>query len=166
MVVCLTGLTSATSTAAESVDYLRQIKPILRHRCFACHGALKQNAELRLDTVALMIRGGESGPVISPGDPANSTLVKRVTASDIDERMPPEHEGEPLTAEQVELIGNWIAQGAVAPHDEQQEADPSDHWAFRPVVRPPLPTTDGSWGHNSIDAFLQHQHRRLGLIPL
>lgn len=165
VIVCLTGPATGTSTATETVDYVRQIKPILRQRCFACHGALKQNAELRLDTVALMIRGGESGPVISPGDPAKSTLVERITASDMDERMPPEHEGEPLTEEQVRLIRNWIAQGAVAPHDEQQDADPSDHWAFRPVVRPQLPTSDGSWGYNSMDSFLQHQHRRFGLIP-
>ncbi len=92
-------------------DYLTQVKPLLRERCFACHGALQQKAELRLDTQAAMVKGGESGSALAPGDPARSSLLTRVTASDPAERMPPEHEGEPLTEPQVALLRQWIEAG-------------------------------------------------------
>ena len=80
--------------------------------CYACHGAPKQESDLRLDTAALMIQGGALGAAIVPGDPQNgSLLLERVAATDASERMPPEHEGEPLSAEQIELFRRWIAAG-------------------------------------------------------
>ena len=61
---------------AEPVDYRRDIKPILHGRCFACHGALRQKAGLRLDAVQLIRQGGKSGPAIVPGKSAESLLCK------------------------------------------------------------------------------------------
>ena len=66
--VSLSSVLSHSVSADERVDYLKQIKPVLRERCFACHGALKQEAKLRLDTAALAIKGGESGAAIKPGE--------------------------------------------------------------------------------------------------
>jgi hypothetical protein len=83
-----------------AVDYLRDVKPILSTRCYACHGGLQQKAGLRLDTVELMLRGGDSGSVIVKNKPDESLLLERVATKDVDERMPPEFEGEPLTANQ------------------------------------------------------------------
>lgn len=152
--------------AQEPVDYLRQIKPILQHRCYACHGALKQEGGLRLDTAALAIKGGDSGAVMMPGELAdNSILLKRVAAQNADERMPPSEEGEALTAEQIELLHRWIAAGAKAPADEQPEADPSRHWAFQPIIRPALPMDSSTWCRTPIDAFLEQQHRKHGMTP-
>ena len=88
----LTLLVSSVSSslfADEQVNYSTQIKPVLIERCVACHGALKQEGGLRLDTAALAIKGGESGAAIMPGDADASLLLKRVTASDESERMPP-----------------------------------------------------------------------------
>jgi len=148
------------------VDYLKQIKPLLRERCFGCHGGLTQKSGLRLDTVGLMLRGGDSGAVITPGTPSESTLLQRVAATEVAERMPPEHEGEPLSPQQVKLIRNWIAIGAPAPDDEQPDADPKDHWAFRLIARPVIPTARSvPWIGNPIDAFLARQHEQHGLIP-
>ena len=62
------SINSHGRAADEPVDYLKQIRPILRERCIACHGSLKQEGGLRLDTAALAIKGGDSGPVIVPGD--------------------------------------------------------------------------------------------------
>ena len=76
-------------SAKDQIDYSQQIKPIFAKRCYACHGALKQEAGLRLDTAALAIRGGEAGPVIRLGDPEASVLIQRVTADDESEKMPP-----------------------------------------------------------------------------
>ena len=104
--------------AADAPDvYATQIKPLLRGRCFSCHGSLKQEAGLRLDTAVLMVAGGESGPAIVRQDAAKSLLLKRISATDIADRMPPEDEGEPLSAEQIALIRNWITAGATAPSE-------------------------------------------------
>jgi mono/diheme cytochrome c family protein len=119
-----------------SIDYLEQVKPLLRERCYACHGPLKQKAGLRLDTAALAIKGGDSGPAVKPGDVAGSLLLERVSAADPAERMPPEHEGERLSPAQIAELRDWIAAGASRPQDEQPEADPREHWAFRPISLP------------------------------
>jgi hypothetical protein len=160
-------LSSAGFAADDRVNYLTQIKPILRERCYACHGVLKQEGGLRLDTAALAIKGGESGAAVQPGDVAASLLLQRVSASDESERMPPE--GEPLTAGQIAALRNWISQKATAPADEQTERDPRDHWAFRTPVRPAVPKVELSadeaarWNRNPIDAFIAREHQARGL---
>ncbi|MCA9161145.1 MAG: DUF1549 domain-containing protein, partial [Planctomycetales bacterium] len=142
--------------------YSAQLKPLFRARCFSCHGALKQEAGLRLDSADLMVEAG----VLTRGDVSDSSIVARVTATDIDERMPPEHEGEPLTDEQVEMLSVWIAAGAPAPPEEQPEADPNSHWSFQPVVRPDVPIVENTtWGRNPIDAFIAQSHEQHGLKP-
>src|SRR5262245_60068628 len=120
--------------AGEDVDYMRQVKPLLKERCYACHGPLKQRAKLRLDTAASLRKGGTSGPAVEPGMPQRSLLLERVTAREESERMPPE--GKPLTPAEIAMLSAWIKQGAKAPADEKQEVDPRQHWAFVPPVRP------------------------------
>ncbi len=149
---------------AAAVDYLRDVKPVLKERCFACHGALEQESGLRVDTAELLRRGGDSGSALVAGDPAGSLLIERVADPDPASRMPPE--GEPLTAGQIEALTQWVAQGALSPADEEPEADPSLHWAFRPIVRPEVPArSDQSWGRNPIDALIASRHESLGLTP-
>lgn len=151
-------------SAKDQIDYSQQIKPIFAKRCYACHGALKQEAGLRLDTAALAIRGGEDGPVIRLGDPEASVLIQRVTAKDESERMPPI--GEALESDQIASLRAWIALKAIAPVDEKPESDPRDHWAFRPIVRPPVPkVSNAKWVRNPIDAFIARQHEKFGLKP-
>jgi mono/diheme cytochrome c family protein len=94
----LFAIAAAAPAVAAEPDYLRQVKPLLAGRCYACHGALKQEAGLRLDTAELMRKGGDSGPVAQPGKSAESSLIERVTHADPDTRMPPEGEGAPLSA--------------------------------------------------------------------
>ena len=65
-----------------SVDYVREVKPLLTARCTSCHGAIRQKAGLRLDTAELIRRGGESGPAVEPGQSGESLLIERVTAAD------------------------------------------------------------------------------------
>jgi Protein of unknown function (DUF1553)/Protein of unknown function (DUF1549)/Planctomycete cytochrome C len=157
---------AGVATAGGLNDYVTRVKPLLRTRCFACHGSLKQKAGLRVDTVGLMLRGGDSGPVVVKGRAKESLLLDRVSAGDPSERMPPEHEGEPLTALQVGLLRDWIAAGAPAPADERPEADPRDHWAFRPIVRPPVPRVErAGWVKNPIDAYIAQTYERRGLAP-
>ena len=151
---------------AGPVDYLKQVKPLLRERCYACHGPLKQKGGLRLDTAALAIKGGDTGPAVKPGEVAGSLLLERVSAADPAERMPPEKEGEPLSTAQIADLRNWIAAGASRPPDEKPEADPREHWAFRPIRRPAVPHVErGDWVQNPIDAFIARQHEQHGLVP-
>jgi Protein of unknown function (DUF1553)/Protein of unknown function (DUF1549)/Planctomycete cytochrome C len=155
----------ADAAAAERVDYLREVKPILAQKCFACHGALKQQSGLRLDAAATIRTGGDSGAAIMPGQPAESLLLQRMSATDVDTRMPPEGEGEPLDAKQLAVVKAWIEQGAVAP-DEPLPPDPREHWAFRTPIRPAIPEVKRTeWVRNPMDAFIAADHERQGLVP-
>jgi hypothetical protein len=158
-------LFAAGLRAEERVDYLRDIKPILKARCYACHGVLKQRSGLRLDTADLLKQGGDTGPVVVPGKADESMLILRVTASDRRRRMPPK--GEPLTAKQINSIRAWIEQGAPSPVAEKPEEDPTRHWAFQPPVRTTPPSVkDPSQVGNAIDAFLAAKRDAKGLTPL
>ncbi|MFO0868036.1 MAG: PSD1 and planctomycete cytochrome C domain-containing protein [Pirellulales bacterium] len=160
--VILCGL-AAVSTAAEPVDYLREIKPVLAAHCYACHGALKQEGGLRLDTVASLVRGGDSGPGLIRRQAAESRVWQRVSASG-EQRMPPPGEGEPLQPAQLARLREWIDGGAAGPAEEQPEANPLDHWAYRPRQRPPLPplAPTAAW-RGPVDAFLAEAQRRRGV---
>ncbi|HUP78777.1 MAG TPA: DUF1553 domain-containing protein [Pirellula sp.] len=151
------------------VDYVRDIKPILKARCYACHGALKQEAELRLDTGSLILRGGTSGPPIAVKAEEKSLLLARVSATDASQRMPPD--GEPLAAAQIDLLRVWVAQGATSPSDELPEEDTRRHWAFQVPTRPAIPLNSSSLesntsGFNPIDAFLMDNRQAVGVQPM
>ena len=159
---CLVAVWIVTSTA-QAVDYLREVKPLLKRRCFSCHGALKQKSKLRVDTAALMRKGGSEGPAIIPGDGSGSYLIEQLTA-DGDERMPPE--GEALTVKEIALLRDWIDAGASAPADEKPQPDPRDHWAFKAPVRPALPgVKNGGWVANPVDAFVLARLEQAKLKP-
>lgn len=164
----LTIVAFCTSGAfAEAPDddvYTHQIKPILRARCYACHGALKQAAGLRLDTGRAIREGSENGQIISADPIDSATLLARVTATDDDQRMPPQ--GQPLTSSQVALLRRWILAGAQSPQNELPEEDPQQHWAFQKPQRPTLPAvTNPDWPNNPIDFFVHAHYDRQGLSP-
>lgn len=145
----------------HNVDYLTQIKPLLRDKCFSCHSSLKQEAGLRLDAASLILKGGDSGPGYVANSAANSLLLERVTDHD-DNRMPPEDDGPRLTTEEVATLGDWINAGATAP-DESIPEDPSRHWAFQPPVKANVPKVSAPWIRNDIDRFLAAEHQRIGV---
>ncbi len=169
MILLLLMLPVAAHT--QTVDYLREVKPILAASCYTCHGAIKQKGGLRLDTVAMMKEGGDHGTTLVAGKPAESVLLKHIRGDKGFKRMPPEHDGEALKPAQVATLQRWIEQGATGPKDEKPEADPRDHWAFRSPIRPPVPKANGQrklagdWSRNPIDAFLAAEHEKHGLTP-
>ena len=144
-------------TARAEPDYAKDIKPLLKSRCYACHGALKQKSGLRLDTVALMRKGGDSGDVVAP---APSLLIERITATDKDERMPPE--GAALSAEEIAKLKTWVAAGAPAPSDEKPQEDPRKHWAYQPPKAAVQIASDTA-RHSIIDSLLDARLRERGL---
>jgi len=136
-------------TAAERVDFSRDIQPLLAKRCVACHGPDTQEAGLRLDEQAGATRALDSGArAIVPGDAPASEILARITSTDPDVQMPPE--GARLTPAQVDSLMRWIDEGA----------EWKEHWAFRPLVRPRVPAADAG---NPIDAFIRVGLERRGL---
>ena len=138
---------------------LRNVEPIFRSRCHACHGPSKQTNDLRLDRKEAALQGGYSGRVIVPGSSAQSKLVQRVASTNDAFRMPPV--GPRLTAAEIATLTSWIDQGAkwsLSPPAVTQEATPSkqkQHWSFQPVRRPAAPRVrQQAWVRNPIDAFV------------
>jgi len=153
----------------REVDYAGEVQSILNKHCYACHGAVKQKAKLRLDTAASILKGGDSGPALVPGKSDDSLIIDAVTGQS-GWRMPPESEGSPLSDREIATLTAWIDRGAKAPADDHPEADPRAHWAFRAPERPEVPAGDSlgpqaSWVRNPIDAFLAAEHRKRGLNP-
>lgn len=144
--------------AAQPVDFVRDIRPLLDGKCVQCHGPEKQRADLRLDRKADAMRGATDGPVIVPGKGAESRLVAALAGVDEDLAMPPK--GERLTPAQVGMIRRWIDDGAHWP-DEIVVADPMrTHWSFQKVRKPAIPTTGDP---HPIDAFISAKLAEKGL---
>src|SRR5207237_1423997 len=147
---------TALPRAAAEPDYARDIKPLLRAKCYACHGAIRQKSGLRLDAGQFVLKGNKRGPVVVPGKPDDSPLIAMITAHGKDAaQRPPEAEGEALSEKEVALFREWVKAGAKAP-DEPIPPDPKLHWAYQPVRRPQVPEIRNSKSEirNPIDAFL------------
>lgn len=160
------ALTLTVDLSAQESLYTQHIRPTFKQRCFPCHGALKQEAGLRLDTGTFARRGGDSGPVINTDQPDMSVVLERILAADPSVRMPPE--GEALAEDQIRNLRTWIANGAESPNNEQPEPAPTDHWAFQKPVRPQITADpEDRWSRNDIDRLIcrQHQSRKLQPAP-
>jgi hypothetical protein len=162
------GVLTAADARPAPVDFGRDVRPILARSCLPCHGPSKQRGGLRLDRAKAALEGGDSGPVIKPGDAAHSRLVILTAGLDPEKKMPPPGKP-PLSAAEVELLRVWIDQGAKWPETAATTAETprSTHWAFRPVKRPPLPAVkDRAWLRNEIDCFvLARLEGRGGVTP-
>ena len=160
-IITLTLLISSV-VQAQTVDFKRDIQPILENRCWDCHSADAQEGDLRLDQRLGMLRGGGSGiAAIVPGKPDQSYLLDVISHRDPDLKMPPESDRIP--EKEINLLTQWIQQGAIWPGQEEVDSKlESDHWAFQPIVRPQV-LEKPKKGKNTIDAFLQAELKRQGL---
>ena len=160
--VLAVGLFLPAPAVAAPVDYAKDVRPVLRERCYACHGALQQKGGLRVDSGAALIAAG----AVVPGKPDASELLTRTASTSEETRMPPE--GHPLTKEQIAVLRTWIEQGAKVPPDDAPEPDPRDHWAFRPVKRPPVPNPHRTKLEirNEIDRFVAAGWEKAGVAPV
>ncbi|MEO1997120.1 MAG: PSD1 and planctomycete cytochrome C domain-containing protein, partial [Planctomycetaceae bacterium] len=148
----------------RSVDYDRDIRPILTTRCLSCHGSRKQDGGLRLDVRKRALAGGDHGAVIVVGDAQSSALIRRVTSKQPDVRMPAK--GQPLTASQIGLLRRWIDQGATGLPKPTRASSAERHWAFQPIRSSKLPpVTDGDWPRNSIDQFVLSHLNERNIVP-
>ncbi|MBA4150174.1 MAG: SUMF1/EgtB/PvdO family nonheme iron enzyme [Verrucomicrobia bacterium] len=114
------GLSHFTSVAAEKIDFVKQVKPILELYCVSCHSDKNahENAELNISTKAKTFAGGEDGIVIRPGEPDKSSFYTLLVVKPTNKRlMPPKDKGGPLPKEMTDIVRNWIAQGAEWPDE-------------------------------------------------
>ena len=156
--------TNAPATAGSSV-FAARVRPLFAARCYQCHGPNLQQNGLRLDSLAAVLKGSESGPVIVPGDSEKSRMVRRLLAL---ERPQMPYGGPPLGPEEIKLIRDWIDSGAPGPDSTEPLAagKPVKHWAYVKPLRPEQPKVqDPAWCRNPIDNFVLARLEREGLKP-
>lgn len=154
------------SPAKREIDFTRDIAPILSKSCYRCHGPKKQKGGLALHLADRALTGGDSGPAIVPGKSAESRLIRYVAGIDEDNMMPPDGAGERLSDAQIGLLRAWIDQGARWSGPAAPRAAASDHWSFRPPVRPALPAVRNTgWPRNAIDHFVLARLEKENLPP-
>ncbi|MBL8819504.1 MAG: DUF1553 domain-containing protein [Planctomyces sp.] len=159
--LCLLAAASSTAYATDEnrkIDFNRDIRPILSDNCFTCHGPDEQQrvSNLRLDQRESAFTEHEGRHAVVSGDPDASELHRRVTSTDAEVRMPPEKSGRKLTESQIQLLREWIQQGA----------EWSEHWAFVAPKRhqPPL-TQQKNWSRNPVDDFVLSRLEKEGWKP-
>ena len=130
------------AVSQQTIDFARDVEPILVRSCVSCHGPVKQRGGLRLDDGGLTSKGGNSGPAYKMGDSGNSRLIHLVAGLDPELKMPPK-EKTPLTSDEVALLRAWIDQGAKWPrHAAVAGASrKSEHWAYQPIREISVPAT-------------------------
>jgi hypothetical protein len=159
LVPALWVIVAADGPPPPSVDFDREIRPILADRCYKCHGPdeNERQAELRLDLPDAIFRPAESGrPAVVPGKPAESGLYRRISATRKGFLMPPPDSGKTLSVAEKELLRRWIEEGA--PYQA--------HWSFVAPVRPPVPAVKArSWPRGTLDHFILARLESAGLRP-
>lgn len=159
----LAGSAVITATADEgikSVDFRRDIKPILSNACYRCHGPDPAERKggtdgLRLDTTEGLLADLGGHAAVVPGDPDASELIKRVMSTDPDEAMPP-GAAKRLSPREIELLKLWIKSGAKV----------SQHWSYVPPVMPAQAAVKNpAWCRNEIDRFILARLEQEGLTP-
>ncbi|MCS5630943.1 MAG: DUF1549 domain-containing protein, partial [Pirellulaceae bacterium] len=150
---------SCATNAAEPISFNKQIRPILADRCFACHGpdSAQRVSDMRLDQQETIFQELPSGefPVVK-GKPNESAIIHRIVSDDEELKMPPVDSGKTLNQQEIELIKQWISEGA----------DWNKHWAYEAPQHSPLPRSIRNWQQNNpIDLFIQARLKQLRLRP-
>ena len=139
---------AAHAASAQTVDYARDVLPILSAKCYKCHGPEEtdRQKDLRLDLKEGAFRVEEGVAVIVPGKPQKSELVRRISSKDPDEVMPPADDLRKLTPKEIDTLTRWVEQGAKW----------GTHWAFVAPVKAEVPRAlkGGAWPRNAVDAFV------------
>ncbi|MCA8984845.1 MAG: PSD1 domain-containing protein [Planctomycetaceae bacterium] len=144
--VCLSPILAAEEHVRPeaSLTFEKDIRPLLQAACFQCHGETDEvggNLDLRLRR--FLVQGGDSGPALVPGHPEESYLLDRIRSGE----MPPSGSGHPLSAEQQQVLEQWIAASAPTLRSEPEtlarglviSLEDQNWWSFQPVQRPALP---------------------------
>ena len=173
LVLASTGPDAIEASDRERADYFEsKVRPLLAQRCFRCHGPKKQRGGLRLDQGSRVLAGGDSGPVLKPGKPADSLLIQAINYQGLE--MPPDRK---LGQREVAVLTQWVLSGAYWPRDaaapeeathpsSEVTAEDRQHWSFRRLKRPIIPQISVfAQMVNPIDCFVTKRLQELGLKP-
>jgi hypothetical protein len=182
--VCLAGLLTlalparaADKPAPPSPEAVRffetKVRPVLVEHCYKCHADKKHKGNLRVDSRAALLAGGDLGPAIVPGQPEKSVFIRAINHASDELKMPPEKQ---LPKEKITDLTRWIQMGAPWPGAEEakvpvrgpKEISAQDRafWSFQPVKRPGVPAVKNTrWVANPIDAFILAKLEAKGLTP-
>ncbi|TDJ72054.1 MAG: DUF1553 domain-containing protein [Planctomycetota bacterium] len=173
--VCSGAALGALGDTGDTVDvefFETKIRPTLAEHCTKCHGERKQRSGLRLDSIAAILRGGERGPALVPGDADASLLIRAIRYTDEELQMP---ERGKLSDAAIEAFERWVESGAPAPGARAAAPLPKAefdlearmaHWSFGPVRDPELPAvSDAAWPLDTADAFILARLDAAGLAP-
>ena len=157
--------------AASLELFEKHVRPTLLDQCIRCHGAKKQQAGLRLDSREAILKGGDSGPTVKPGDPQASLLLKALRYDDVNLEMPPRGK---LPDKTIAAFEKWIQLGAHDPRTSDatgstQTQAPSvqqgrSFWSFQPIGSPTVPETHGPWAVTEIDHFILSRMQQQKLV--
>src|SRR3954470_19500562 len=172
---CLAAVLGSLATAFASSEnggfdfFERRIRPIFVERCYQCHSAQAEKLKggLLLDTKEGVLKGGDTGPAIVPGNPEKSLLIKAVRYASEDLQMPPKNKK--LSDEQIADLEEWVKMGAPDPRTGQAQVSKnsaSKHWAFQPIKNVPLPKVQNTrWIQSPVDAFILAKLEEKGVAP-
>ncbi|MFL5242948.1 MAG: DUF1553 domain-containing protein [Gemmataceae bacterium] len=170
ILACLTLVASASGASGQTgapdaeAFFETKIRPVLIQTCGKCHGGDKVKGGLRLNARASLLKGGESGPAIVPGDPDKSLLIQALRQTHETLKMPPD---KPLPRDVVADFVAWVKHDAVWPESKAILNPPRvDHWSFRPVKSAEPPVDPDKWSDHPIDRFLAAKLREQGLKPV
>lgn len=164
--IAIQVLVLESGLAADSIDFDKEIAPLLASQCLECHAGAEPKAGLDLSGHQAALRGGDNGVVLVPGDLEQSRLWEMVSTNE----MPPKH---PLAAAEKDALRKWIAAGAqwgAESIDRFRYTSDSragyDWWSLRPLQQPsPLENPAANWSRNGIDGFILAKLQSVGLSP-
>jgi hypothetical protein len=162
---------AADPTPAQLQFFENRIRPVLAQNCYKCHSQQSEKVKggLLLDTREGVLKGGENGPSIVPGNPDKSLLIKAVRYNDADLQMPPK--GGKLADAAIADLENWVRMGAPDPRAaalaQNNWGDSSKtHWAWQPLKKPSVPDVkDSAWPKSPIDNFILAKLEEKDLKP-
>ena len=158
--------------AADGAKFFEnEVRPILVKRCYECHGEKKQKGGLRVDGIAFLKAGGDTGPALVAGEPDKSSIIEAVRYQNADFQMPPKGG---IPAEEVAVLERWVRIGAPWPQTAVQTAVVLDggftpeqraYWFFQPLAKVAPPKVGSSWVRGDIDRFIIEKRREMGVEP-
>ncbi len=180
-VVLAAWLAASPASAADPArleHFEKHVRPLLVEHCQSCHGPSKQKGGLRLDSIDAIRKGGDNGPAVVPGKPAESLLVQAVRyAPDQDLKMPPKGK---LPEAAAAALAKWVSDGAEWPATDVAQASGAKEkaapkgftpeqrafWAFRKAAEPKVPAVkDANWARSPLDVFILARLEAKGLKP-
>jgi mono/diheme cytochrome c family protein len=174
LIVLTTAISLRAADEAAGIEFFeKKIRPVLADNCYKCHSADAEKIKggLKLDTRDDVLKGGDTGPALVPGDPEKSLLIKAVRYADENLQMPPKNKK--LSAEQVADLETWVKMGAPDPRTNAPAAiaitvpeSAKKHWAYQPVRSPAPPAVKNpKWIQSPIDNFVLARQEAKGIKP-